>query len=202
MKFEEQKREYEIVPKGMHVGVLYLVADLGTQKYEFEGAVSHKPSVFIGFELSKTQMKEGDNAGKPFVIGQKFKISTFDRAPLPQMIKSWKGIEVKPGFSLKPLLGEAALVNVIHNVKGDNTYANIDTVVPLMDGMDSPLCFNSPIYFDLDDFDGVNHSIFNSLPPFIQKMIQASPEYQSKSGASETNQSSIPPSPPIEAYQD
>lgn len=137
------------------------------------GEVASKPGVWLSWEFPAVLME----SGKPFVIGQRYKISTFELSNIAKLIKGWTGEVIGAGFSLKDYLGKPGLMNVVHNQSGEKTYANIMTLAPLMRGMAAPAPVNPLVYFDIEQLKHGDRSQFELTPPFIQKMIQVSPEY-------------------------
>ena len=71
-----------------------------------------------------------------------FTLTLDERGNLRPFLQSWRGkpftAEELKGFNVAVLVGVDALVQVSHAVKGDRTYANIDSAMRLPPGMESP----------------------------------------------------------------
>ena len=136
-----------------------------------------------GDEYISELMPDGDHAGKPFSVHQRYTYSSSERARLRQDLESWR---TKPftdadfgNFDLQSVLGKPCLLTVVHDVKEGRTYANIKAITGMPKGMPTPTRVNAIAYLTLDgtmanaDFDAV----FGALGTKIQDTIKASPEY-------------------------
>ena len=72
-------------------------------------------------------------------------------------------------FELKALLGKACMLNVVHTVKGDNTYANVNSVAPIPKKMEVPEQVNKSVYYEIEQ--GRN-DVFKSFPDWMKEMIE------------------------------
>lgn len=165
-------------PEGTHIARCYQVIDLGHQKIVWQGAEKWQPKIMLTWELCNELMTEGENAGKPFAISNRYTLSLSDKSILAPMLESWRGksfsVEERDGFDIKNVLGHYCMLNVVHNKDGDKTYANVNGVLALPKGMAKPAPANQNLYFNLDE-DAVT-----ILPEWIQKIVAKS---QEKSGA-------------------
>jgi len=171
---------FEKCPPGNHVAVCYEVIDMGTQETSF----GEKYQVWIGWETPEEKMEDG----RPYVIGKRYTFSMNEKANLRQDLESWRGKPFKDeelgaggSFEVQNLIGQGCLLNVVHVDKGENTYANIQTVAPLPKGMKSPpltndrtfLCLD-PSEFDRDTFDGLSDR--------MKETITKAPEFSALNG--------------------
>ena len=172
------KKDFEMVEPGMHKARCIKVVDMGTQETEFKGATQLKHKIMIMFELPQTEMQEGENAGKPFAIALFVTLSLDKKSNLRPLLVSWRGKDFTEdeaaNFDMLNLLNATALVNVIHNKKDDNTYANIAAIMPLKQN-ECPARINPLVAFSLNDFD---QEVFDSFSDKMQAKIMASPEYK------------------------
>jgi hypothetical protein len=124
--------DYENHPEGQYRAVCMDVVDLGEVENKKYGKVQHK--VALVFHTEK-KMKDG----RPFEVWERFTASLDEKAHLRKFLQGWRGraftAEEINGFDLEKLIGVNAYVQIIHNVSGDKTYANIDTVMLLPKGM-------------------------------------------------------------------
>lgn len=178
---------YTPVPQGLHFAICYSVIDLGTQTIEWQGEKKEQRKVQISWEVPDERL-ETDQGNFPCTIQNRYTFSSHEKATLRQHLESWRGSafteeELNPeneeGFDIRNLLGVACQINVVHNSKGDKTYANITSIVPKPKGMDTPTTENKHIYFAMDEFD---RNAFGSLPAYIQDVIKKSPEYNTNNG--------------------
>lgn len=199
--------DFELPPAGTHVAVCYRLIDLGTQQVEWQGAIKRQRKIMFSWELPDELMTEGDHAGKPFSVHQRYTFSSSDKSRLRQDLEAWRGQPFKDtdfgpgGFDIKNVLGKACMLQIIHAEKPKGTYANIAALMKLPKGMPGPTPKNVCIYFTLDQF---NPEIFNSLSDGIKKVIMASPEYGEavRKLAGVADQDEAGPRPPADIIDD
>lgn len=166
--------EYDPAPAGAHVARCFRIVDLGSQKKTWQGETKMSHQIMFSWELPTARM----NDGRPFTINQRFTASLSEKAQLRGVLESWRGRKFSPqeleGFDLYNVLGKTCFINVVHNEKGDKTYANVASVMPVPTGMEVPKAENAQVFFSLSAFD---ESVFSSLPEGIQKTIKESPEF-------------------------
>lgn len=167
---------FEQAPIGSHVARCVKVIDIGTQKGEYQGQVTIKRQVIIGWELPNELMTEGDFAGKPFTVSKFYTASLNEKATLRKDLANWRGRDFTEqellGFDAKNILGKPCMISIIHNEKQK---AKVSGVMALPKGMQVPDMINEPVFFSLDDF---SQLMFDQLSDGYKKLIQASPEYQ------------------------
>src|SRR6516162_7574930 len=118
-------KAFELPPAGSHLGTLYGVVELGTQRTEFEGRIDHKPQLRLQFELPDERM----STGRPFAIGKTYTLSSHERSALRQDIEAWLGRTMAPeefgNLDLAERIGMVAVVGIKHEPgRSDRTYAN------------------------------------------------------------------------------
>lgn len=169
--------DFEMPPQGSHVAVCYRVVDLGTQQTEFNGEKKRQHKIMLSWELPDEKMQDG----RPFSIHQRYTFSSFERATLRQHLEAWRGKRFEDhefgpgGFDLAKLLGVPCLLTILHNRKGEKTYANIGSIAKLPKGTPVPQHTNDLLCFQIEPFDPV---AFSKLSQGVQKVIMQSPEYQ------------------------
>lgn len=175
----ESVGNFEKAPAGNHLATCYEVIDLGTQKTEYEGEVKHQRKIWIGWELPNELMEDG----RPHVIGRRYTLSSHEKSTLRKNLESWRGKAFSKEdfgeFEITNVVGVACFLNVVHNEKGDRTYANIQAVAALPKGTPAPPLINKPVKFDLDSFD---QEVFDSLSDRMKETIAESPEFQAIHG--------------------
>ena len=169
--------DFEQPPIGTHVARCVKLIDIGTQENTYEGKVTRKRQVIIGWELPNELMTEGEYAGKPFAVSRFYTASLGEKANLRKDLANWRGRdftkEELAGFDIKNLLTKACLVSLTPNEKGR---ARVTSVIALPKGMGCPTQANPTFYLSLepDEFD---EKVFDSLSDRMKEMIRKSPEY-------------------------
>jgi hypothetical protein len=170
------------VPKGNHVARLYQIIHIGTNDFEYMGETKSSDKVRLTFELSNERkvFKEGDEP-KPYSISREFGFSMHTKSKLRPFVESMIGAPLfdkeADNFDFEDLLGRECLLNVVHEEKNGNVYANIAGASPLPKGMDAPALVNEKKMID------VNTAPFEeieALPSFIREKMQSSDEFKGR----------------------
>lgn len=170
---------FELTPAGNHLGVCFMVVDFGTQKSTFADGEKLQRTVHIGWELPHEMMQDG----RPFMVSRRYNFSTNEKATFRLHLESWRGKKFtdedfgENGFDVRNLLGKGCFVQVVHNERGDKTYANIASIASLPKGTAAPELINKQVYLSLES-DEFDPAVYESLPEWMQDTIALSPEYQ------------------------
>jgi hypothetical protein len=191
MKAPAQTTTFKPAPSGAHPAILFQLIDLGTQEAEYQGKVKHQRKIRMGFELHSEEAKTDE--GKPMVVGRTFTLSSYESAQLRKFIEGWRGQEFSDdeaaAFDYKTMLGKPCILNITHNKSSNGkTYANIDSAMRLMKGMDAPAQVNPGVYFYMGDDEAgysLEEPVFSDLPDWMRESIERSPEYRRATGAPE-----------------
>ena len=171
--------DYKPAPAGAHVARCVRIIDLGTQDTTFKGEPKKSHLIDVYWELPTNLMEEGEFAGKPYTVKQRFTASLSEKATLRKVLESWRGRKFTPaelaGFDLQNILGKPCLLNVVHVDKDEKVYANIASVMQVPGGMVVPPQVNPSLFFSLSTFDA---AVFESLPEQAKAKIKLSPEYR------------------------
>lgn len=171
-------------PEGTMLAVCYRILDLGTQQVEWNGSVKHQHKILLSWELPNEPIPDGEKAGEPFTVHQRYTFSTHEKATFRKHLEAWRGKKFQEsdfgegGFDIKNVLGKACFLTIVHNVKGDNTYANIGSVAALPRGTPAPETTHNPITFLWLEKEFFDQDVFNNLSEGLQDAIRRSPEYQ------------------------
>lgn len=161
-------------PEGTHIARCYQVIDLGHQKIVWNDQVKWQPKVLLTWELCNELMTEGEAAGKPFSISNRYTLSLSDKSNLAPMLEAWRGrsftMDERQGFDIKNVLGAYCMLNVVHNTVEDKTYANVSAVMAIPKGTPKPAPVNKDLYFNLDTDD------VGMLPEWIGNIVRKSQE--------------------------
>ena len=178
---------FDPVAEGVHNAVCFWVYDLGTHLDEKFGNRNH--SCLIGWEIPGERIdieKDGVKKNLPRAISKKYTLSLNEKANLRKDLQTWRGRvfteKELEGFDIKNLLGKSCMIQVIHNKKGDKTYANIAAIMPLMKGV-APLTPENPTkFYSIEDNLDV---IPADTPQWVMDIIRTSDEWQSFQPATE-----------------
>jgi hypothetical protein len=127
-------QSFQPAPEGTHQAVCVDVVDKGLLETTWQGVVSKKHKIDVAWQIG-----ENREDGKPFLVFKRYTLSLGEKANLRKDLESWRGKkftrEEEAGFDVEMLIGANCLLNILHNVSGDKTYANVQAVSPLIKGM-------------------------------------------------------------------
>jgi hypothetical protein len=159
---------------GAYAAVCDMVVDLGVQASP-GGQFAPKRTLMLRFQIPSERVeitKDGETKSLPAVISRTLGLSLNEKATLRQLLQSWRGraftAEELKKFDLVNVLGKPAFINVTHSVKGDKTYANLTSIMPLPKGMPAPTLEGEALTYSIDDPDPV---MFDKLPAWVQDKI-------------------------------
>jgi hypothetical protein len=159
---------------GAYAAVCDMVVDLGVQPSP-GGQYAPKRTLLLRFQIPSERVeitKDGETKSLPAVISRTVGLSLNEKATLRQLLQSWRGRAFTPDelkkFDLLNVLGKPAFVNVTHSVKGDKTYANLTSIMPLPKGMTAPTLEGDALWFSVDS---PNSEAFDKLPAWVQDKI-------------------------------
>jgi hypothetical protein len=168
--------DFELLPADVYTARCFKVIDLGTQTVEWQGDTKMQPKVMITWEIldDNTKMKDG----RPFAISKTYTASLNEKSSLYQDLVKWRGQQFTQeellGFDISKLLGAYCTLQIIHNVNGEKTYANIASI---MKTKERPQGVNTEVMFDINNPD---MDVFNDQPDWIKDKIRASQEWQER----------------------
>lgn len=175
--------DFTPAPEGSHVGVAYMLIDLGTQEsadFTDKTKMVKKHEVLIAWELPNERTDEN----KPMSVHKRYMFSTHEKANLRKDLEGWRGKKFQDDqiqdFDLKNVLGKGCLLSIVHNksAKG-GTYANVAAVMALPKGMTAPQAENVQVYFTLDPF---SVGVYEMLSDWLKELIAKAPEYGAATG--------------------
>ncbi|NLJ38094.1 MAG: hypothetical protein GX432_04945 [Candidatus Atribacteria bacterium] len=170
------EKEPVLVSEGVHIGVCIGVIDLGTQHSQVFDKDSHK--VLVMWETPDETI-DVDGTPMPLAISKIYTLSLHEKAQLRKDLESWRGKaltkeHLEKGIDLQELLGKACQLQVIHQINGERTFANITAVMALPKGTKGPQPVNKFKYFSFED----EGEIPDNIPNWIIEMIKESKEYK------------------------
>jgi hypothetical protein len=168
------KSGFEPVPEGAHLARCITVVDLGLQESIWSGITSFKLKVYIAFEVPSVRVeweKDDEKHEGPALIGQMYTNSIGDKATLGKHLTSWRGKsftdDEKLGFDLFTILDVPCQISVVHNTKGENTYANISGIMGLPPGVEVPPRETPLLAYSPHDPERAGN--FDQLPEWLQE---------------------------------
>ena len=161
---------------GAYAAICDMVVDLGVQPSP-GGQFAPKRTLLLRFQIPSERVeitKDGETKSLPAVISRTVGLSLNEKATLRQLLQSWRGraftAEELKKFDLTAVLGKPAFINVTHSTKGDKTYANLTSIMPLPKGMPAPTLEGEALWFSTDT---PNPDTFDRLPSWVQDKIAA-----------------------------
>ena len=117
-------------PEGLQQAVCCDIVDMGM----IDGQWGAKHMVQLRWLSSELNEK-----GEPFLIVKRYTCSLHKKSSLRPALEAWRGRAFTEdelrGFDLEKLLGINCQIQIVHEKKGDTTYANVQAIVPLGKGM-------------------------------------------------------------------
>lgn len=129
-------KEFIPAPKGSFRGVCVDVIDLGMVKQTFDGEEKESHMVRILWQIDQKM-----DDGRYFIVSNRYTVSVHPKANLRALLDSWLGDSLPAdidtaGYDLELLIGKSGIVSVSHRTsKQGKTFANVESVIPLMAGM-------------------------------------------------------------------
>lgn len=178
----EAENDRPQVSVGTHPARLYMIADLGTQKDQFEG---QEPTFWRKLLFNFEIKDEFTDDGKPLAISKEYNLALGETSNLHKDVLSWTGEKVHKGYVIDKLIGEAALIGVGPNKNGNS---KITSVGKPMKGLTIEPLVNRPVSFKMPPLGEYNDDEFNILPKWIRAKIEKSPQYMEIKGIQQPSQ--------------
>lgn len=173
MIVKDTSKTFEQLEAGLHPAVCVALIGIGTQRTPFkneDGTDKIQKKILIQWET------------KGGMVSKEYTCSLNEKANLRKDLESWRGkmftAEELEGFEIDDLVGKACTVQVMHN---DNGYAVVKSVLPKTGKFEAT---KPTLVYDVEDH---NETVFDKIPEWIQRKIQASFEW------SDVSKSAKPP---------
>ena len=189
--------DFTPIPEGMHHAICYGIYDLGTHFSEKFGKSAHK--VLILWEIPNIRIDVevgGEVKNLPKSISKQYTLSLNEKAILRKDLESWRGKRFSKdelgGFDLARLIGANCQLQILHHEKDGRVYSNIQTIVPVMQGM-SRKPENEPRMFVFEESESTE--IPAATPDWIRDILKQAEEYPDwhAKSAKETSPADEPP---------
>jgi hypothetical protein len=162
------------IEAGAYAAVCDMVVDLGVQPSP-GGQFAPKRTVVLRFQIPEIRVeitRDGKTESLPAVISRTVGLSLNEKSTLYALLTSWRGKAFTPEelkrFDLGKIAGKPAFINVTHSVKGDRTYANLTSIMPLPKSIPAPKLEGEALVYSTDESDP---DIFDKLPGWMQDKI-------------------------------
>lgn len=154
----------------------HMMAYVGTQEDDYQGTVSERPKVVLGFTLPTEvyEFEEGQGE-KPYQKSKAYTFSLGRKANLRRDLEKWRGqawSEDWPDFDIEDVLGTAVRISTVQNEDGSRWY--ISDFIRAKKQSDCPPLTEAPISYDIRKHD---EEAFQRLPKFVQDMAREAPEW-------------------------
>ena len=136
---------------GLHDAILVFVQDVGTHIVKTQWGDKAQRKIVFCWEIDEL-LKEGEYAGKPFLLSKRYTFTLFEKGSLSKDLESWFSKKIsdetrKTGFDLETLIGRKSTLNLIESE--DGKYINIGAVLPAgKDNTMVPVCRDVPKWID------------------------------------------------------
>lgn len=183
------------VEAGLHPAVLVGLFDIGTHVDEQFGKAKRK--YVLQFELPDAPpVKREGQPEEPRCLSKTVTASMHPKGQLRPMIESWRGKafasdEEANQFDVSKVLGRACQLNVVHQVKGDKTYANIGAVLPPSKGQPAN-AKTAPTTFSVTQLTHPDDLKVAELPEWLEKKVVNSEEWKKLVNSDQSFQTDAP----------
>jgi hypothetical protein len=164
-------KEFKKVPAGIHAAVCNMVVDCGIQP---GGRFKPRHQVYVRWEIPSERVEWTDRNGVthegPMNIGKFYTASLSEKAALRRDLENWRGRaftrEELAGFDLFKILGTACQLVVTHTTQGQETYANVTSIMGLPRDMQKPKSEHALVKYSPEE-----PGQFDSLPSWLRDKV-------------------------------
>ena len=183
------------VEAGLNNAVCVGIFDIGTHVDEQFGKAKRK-YVFQWELPDAPPVKREGQPDEPRCLSKTFTASMHPKGQLRPAIESWFGKsfqsdEAANQFDVSKVLGRPCQLNVVHQVKGDRTYANIASILPPPKGQ-TITAKSAPTTFSVAQLDHPDDLKAAELPEWLEKKVVASEEWKKLVNSDQSFQEDAP----------
>jgi hypothetical protein len=178
---DAKKGSQAIPPAGNHPARCFSIIDIGTHTDDGAYGVQTNRKIRFSWELpDELHVFDEKKGPQPFAVHRLVNFMMNPRSTFQQMLESWRGKQFTAdeleNFEIRRVLGAPCMVTVVHATKGNNVYANVETVAPLPTKWQAIMAaqINPSVYYEIDM--GRN-DVFRSLPDWMQQQISKCNEW-------------------------
>lgn len=117
-------------PGGVHAAVCCDVVDMGVLEVTYSNKTKKQHKIRVVWQIEQAM-----EDGKPFIVQKRYTLSLHEKASLRADLESWRS---KPftedelhGFDVETVIGAAALLNVVPEMKNGTVYSNVKSIMKL-----------------------------------------------------------------------
>lgn len=165
---KEQKVQFDLIAEGPHPARCSRIIELGDQDSQY----GVQTKVVIAFNVTDSFITLADGSKKQRMISNPFGInmSNNEKSTMAQYTKA-----INPrAQSLADFLGRPCQVSVIHYKKDDTERDRLDSVAPIIPGLEIPELDIEPFWFQ---FDQPEPELWKQIPEFTQNLIKKAVNY-------------------------
>lgn len=167
------------VEGGLHPGVCVALYDVGTHTDPIHNKEKRK-YVFV-FELPAAPPIEIDGQKLPRTLSMNVTASMHPKGILRPMLENWRGKkftdEQAGEYDITKVLGQRALVNVVHEESNGKTYANIKAVLPAP--KDAAFSASTqPVSWSVTSLESPGELAQLDIPDWVKKKASDSKEFK------------------------
>lgn len=162
------------VAPGVYMAVCVGVVDLGEQYSELYKKYSNRVKFVWALP---TELMEVDGKQEERQISREFAVATKVTSKLRAFISSWNSKAYTDDefldLDIMSQVGKPCMLNIVLNDSGE--YANVDSIMPIPNGMPVPVSKTEMYTWDMDAWDD---GALEKLPAWVQEQIKKSTQYQ------------------------
>ena len=162
------------VAPGVYMAVCVGVVDLGEQYSEMYKKYSNRVKFVWALP---TELMEVDGKQEERQISREFAVATKVTSKLRAFISSWNSKAYTDDefldLDIMGQVGKPCMLNIVLNDSGE--YANVDSIMPIPNGMPVPVSKTAMFTWDMDAWDDAT---LEKLPAWVQEQIKKSTQYQ------------------------
>jgi len=165
---KETKTQFELIPEGPHPARCSRIIEIGEQESQY----GVQTKVIVAFNVTDCSITMADGTQKQRMISNPFGItmSNNEKSTMAQYTKALN----PQAQSLGDFLGRQCQVSVIHYKKDDVVRDRLDSVAPIIPGLQIPELDIEPIWFKWDQPEA---EVWAQIPEFTQGLIQRAVNY-------------------------
>lgn len=168
---------YNLIPSGVHAARCARIIEIGQQhspKFDTPEKKAINDKVIIAFALSNVTFDYPGLGEKQVFISNRYGItkSTFERSPMQQYTKALD--PKRETKHLREFLTRPCQVSIKHVMKDGKTYANLDSVAPILPGIQIPELDVEPWMYE---WDAPDYELWLSLNEQQQELIKSAVNY-------------------------
>jgi len=176
----ENASNYLPAPEGTHIARCVTFIQLGTQKQEFQGIPGKdRKKIVLGFELpEEMHIFSPEKGEQPFYIQNTYSLVLGEKSNFKIHMEGWTKGKINNQFNPLTMLGQPCQITIQHNPSTKDPARMNAKVTGLSALTKTQVCPPQISPYKVLLFQRWNQEVFDSLSDWMQKTIEASPEYK------------------------